>query len=192
MDRPCLIRGLRIAVSGVFGVLCLLLVVLWVRSYHGEDRASGHFSNSLGVRFYSSRGWIVCSRNASVCTAAGVIRGRLRRKSEYWLDPDDDRLRFSVPNDFLGMRWLCQRFNAALDADAGEWRRSSHRSRLALPFLPPHSPNRHHADRGRAGAGGVVDATLTKSVAVASCFGRLLRKSCRERHALASGAAFPA
>ena len=33
MDRPRLIRGLRIALSAVFGILCLLLIVLWVRSY---------------------------------------------------------------------------------------------------------------------------------------------------------------
>jgi hypothetical protein len=33
MDRPRLIRGLRIAVSAVCGVLCVLSMVLWVRSY---------------------------------------------------------------------------------------------------------------------------------------------------------------
>src|SRR5262245_33683953 len=33
MDRPRLIRGLRIAWSVWWGILCVLLVVLWVRSY---------------------------------------------------------------------------------------------------------------------------------------------------------------
>jgi hypothetical protein len=37
MDRPRLFRGLRIAVSVVFGILCVLLIVLWVRSYHHID-----------------------------------------------------------------------------------------------------------------------------------------------------------
>src|SRR5687768_3098576 len=32
-DRPRLFRGLRIAWSVAFGTLCVLLVVLWVRSY---------------------------------------------------------------------------------------------------------------------------------------------------------------
>jgi hypothetical protein len=36
MDRPRLIRGLRIAVSAVCGVLWLLLIVLWTRRYRDE------------------------------------------------------------------------------------------------------------------------------------------------------------
>lgn len=41
MKRPRLVRGLRIAVSAVCGVLCVLLVVLWVRSYQVVDAVSG-------------------------------------------------------------------------------------------------------------------------------------------------------
>ena len=37
MDRPRLIRGLRIAWSVWWGILCVLLVVLWVRSYFRQD-----------------------------------------------------------------------------------------------------------------------------------------------------------
>jgi hypothetical protein len=37
MYRPRLIRGLRIAVSAVCGILCVLLIVLWVRSYWWFD-----------------------------------------------------------------------------------------------------------------------------------------------------------
>ena len=38
MVRPRLIRGLRIAVSAVCGILCVVLVVLWVRSHsHADD-----------------------------------------------------------------------------------------------------------------------------------------------------------
>jgi hypothetical protein len=37
MHRPRLIRGLRIAWSVVWGLLCVLLIVLWVRSYWRMD-----------------------------------------------------------------------------------------------------------------------------------------------------------
>ena len=37
MDRPRLIRGLRIAVSAVFGILCVVVIMLWVRSYYACD-----------------------------------------------------------------------------------------------------------------------------------------------------------
>ena len=37
MDRPRLIRGLRIAWTVVFGILCVLLIVLGVRSYWYRD-----------------------------------------------------------------------------------------------------------------------------------------------------------
>ena len=40
MTRPRLIRGLRIAWNVVFGILCLLLIVLWVRSYWRYDLLS--------------------------------------------------------------------------------------------------------------------------------------------------------
>ncbi len=46
MDRPRLIRGLRIAVSAVCGILCVLLIVLWVRSYWRYDTVRGHFVKS--------------------------------------------------------------------------------------------------------------------------------------------------
>ena len=39
-DRPRLIRGLRIAWSVWWGILCVLLIVLWVRSYWRFDRVS--------------------------------------------------------------------------------------------------------------------------------------------------------
>jgi hypothetical protein len=37
MDRPRLIRGLRIAWTAFFGILCVLLIVSWVRSYWWMD-----------------------------------------------------------------------------------------------------------------------------------------------------------
>ncbi|MCI0365812.1 MAG: hypothetical protein L0219_18290, partial [Phycisphaerales bacterium] len=100
MERIQVVRILRIAASAVCLVSCVLIVTLWVRSYYSEDRASGHLSNSYGVRFYSSRGWLVCSRN-SAAGAGQKYPWRIELARDYWLDPADDRLRFSLPVDFL-------------------------------------------------------------------------------------------
>src|SRR5262245_28132824 len=49
MDRPRLIRGLRIAWSVWWGIVCVLLVVLWVRSYWRWDGiAYFHTANHCG------------------------------------------------------------------------------------------------------------------------------------------------
>src|SRR5688500_18594160 len=40
MDRPRIVRLLRIAFSVVCGIVCLLLIALWVRSLHERDLAS--------------------------------------------------------------------------------------------------------------------------------------------------------
>ena len=39
MNRPRLIRGLRIAWSVWWGILCVLLIVLWMNSYRNIDLA---------------------------------------------------------------------------------------------------------------------------------------------------------
>jgi hypothetical protein len=41
MTRPRILRLLRIAVSAAFGILCLLLIALWVRSYGCIDSIHG-------------------------------------------------------------------------------------------------------------------------------------------------------
>jgi hypothetical protein len=51
-------RGLRIAFSAVCGILCLLLIVLWVRSYQWQDYYCGWVSKSRTVDSLSYRGWI--------------------------------------------------------------------------------------------------------------------------------------
>ena len=42
MDRPRILRLLRIAFSAGCGIVCLLLIVLWVRSYGHIDRIHVH------------------------------------------------------------------------------------------------------------------------------------------------------
>ena len=99
MDRPQLIRSLRIAWTAAFGIFCVLLIGLWVRSYKCEDRASGHI-NSLGVRLYSSRGWIVCFKNNAISPGQYTWSCELGR--DYWLAPNDSRLQFTSPGAFFG------------------------------------------------------------------------------------------
>jgi hypothetical protein len=96
MERSRVVRPLRITIVAFFLSTCGLLFVLWVRSYRAEDRASGHYSKSTGVRFYSSRGWLVCSKNTSQKYPWSLELG-----SDYWLQPGDSRLRFSIPSDFF-------------------------------------------------------------------------------------------
>ena len=56
MNRPRLIRGLRIAVSVFFGVPCILLVALWVRSYWWHDGLTLTVQNPQTFFCYSNRG----------------------------------------------------------------------------------------------------------------------------------------
>ena len=89
---------LRIAASVFFAVVTVALCVLWVRSYRSEDRLSGHAA-SVGVRFYSSRGWIVCFKNNAI--SPGQYTWSMELGSDYWLAPDDSRLGFSSPVSFF-------------------------------------------------------------------------------------------
>jgi hypothetical protein len=57
MDRPRILRLLRIAFSTVCGIACLLLVVLWVRSYWKCDLIEGG-SGSQHFILVSCRGFI--------------------------------------------------------------------------------------------------------------------------------------
>ena len=56
MDRPHLIRGLRIAVSAVCGILCVMLVLLWVRSYWHWDVLQGQILFKPGFGLSSVQG----------------------------------------------------------------------------------------------------------------------------------------
>ncbi|HEX2474343.1 MAG TPA: hypothetical protein VHK01_06350 [Lacipirellulaceae bacterium] len=79
-----------------FSLACALVAALWVRSYRAEDRASGNYSNSTGVRLYSSRGWVVCSKNSNQKYPWSLELG-----SDFWLQPGDARLNFSIPSEFF-------------------------------------------------------------------------------------------
>ena len=61
MDSPRLIRGLRIAVSAVCGVMCLLLIFLWIRSYWREVVIGYVDSRNRELHFVSWNGGISVS-----------------------------------------------------------------------------------------------------------------------------------
>ena len=56
MDRPRLIRSLRIAFSVVFGVLCVLMIACWVRSYWWMDSVTLRLSRSEYVQVHTGDG----------------------------------------------------------------------------------------------------------------------------------------
>jgi hypothetical protein len=92
-------RKLRIACSTVCGIFCLLTIVLWIRSHRAEDRASCRLS-SVGIRLYSSRGWLVLFKNST--PGAGPYDWDITLGSDYWLNPPDARLAYALPLSFFG------------------------------------------------------------------------------------------
>ena len=59
MTRSRILRPLRIAVSVVFGLLCLLLIALWVRSFWWIDSAALRLTRSEHVQARSAQGGMV-------------------------------------------------------------------------------------------------------------------------------------
>ena len=88
MNRPRLIRGLRIAWSVWWGILCVLLIVLWVRSRSKYELMEGPISKEqtacvssipgrLDLTVYKnpkrpSRKWTLASYDMDQQTAAGL------------------------------------------------------------------------------------------------------------------------
>src|SRR5262245_48948599 len=74
MDRPRLIRGLRIAWSVWWGILCVLLVVLWVRSYWSLYAVGVRIPNFGAASATSLQGRIICGRmpESELVAAAGA------------------------------------------------------------------------------------------------------------------------
>jgi hypothetical protein len=95
MNRPRLIHGLRIAWSVWWGILCVLLIALWVSSYLAEVRLSGRYTASRGFRVYSSRGCIVCYA-PNMPFQPSSYPWHLALDSQHWLRESDARIA-SVP-----------------------------------------------------------------------------------------------
>jgi hypothetical protein len=59
MNRSRLFHSLRIAWSVAFGILCLLLIALWVRSYWRFDYVSGMATANRQVEVFAIQGRLV-------------------------------------------------------------------------------------------------------------------------------------
>jgi hypothetical protein len=91
MKRTKVVRGLRLAVSALCGILCLLLIMLWLRSLYWEDRISGHTTGSRGIRVYSSHGSLVYY-DTEFPGAAKEYPWEINIGSTFWLEPNDVRV----------------------------------------------------------------------------------------------------
>jgi hypothetical protein len=83
-------RKLRIAWSVGWGLACVLLIVLWVRSGRLEDRFSGNVA-ARGFRLYSSHGCVVWYTT----TMNGAVQNypwQFNVGSGYWLSESDSRV----------------------------------------------------------------------------------------------------
>jgi hypothetical protein len=101
MDRRSIFGLLRTSVSVACLGACVLLLALWVRSYQVEDRVSGYHAQIGGFRLYSSQGWLVCSRNNAPAAQQNYSWGIELGSEEFWLAPNDDRLRFQLSRQFI-------------------------------------------------------------------------------------------
>ena len=79
MNRPRLLRGLRIAWTAVWGILCVLLVMLWVRSYSWIDIVPYKRLTSAKGRVYVNQ----------VLNCPEGIRNEWIYPSGYWKMPFD-------------------------------------------------------------------------------------------------------
>jgi hypothetical protein len=89
------LRKLRIAFSAVCGALCLLLIVLWVRSHGAEDRLTGNVAGSHWFRVYSSHGCLVYYVPGTPGPPS-MYAWQPNFGSEFWLEASDARIA-SVP-----------------------------------------------------------------------------------------------
>src|SRR6478752_6350469 len=83
MDRPRLFRGLRIAWSVGFGILCLLLVSLWVRSYTTVDQLHLPFGGSECFTVASKKGALALLRYANNPQPTGVYSYPVANQSNF-------------------------------------------------------------------------------------------------------------
>jgi hypothetical protein len=99
MNRPGLMRGIKITWTVFCGIACVLLIVLWVRSLGAEDRLTGHLSGSHVFRIYSSRGCLIYYVPGTL-GPPNSYAWRSAFGAEFWLQVSDSRVA-SVPRVHL-------------------------------------------------------------------------------------------
>src|SRR5262245_61885524 len=80
MERTKLVRGLRIAWSVWWGILCVLLIVLWVRSYRERDFISRIDKNRWQTTLGSNNGYVYLQHRQFPPRPGGGIWGSARWK----------------------------------------------------------------------------------------------------------------
>jgi hypothetical protein len=118
-------RKLRIAWSVGWGLVAVLLIVLWVRSLRAEDRLTGNFAGSHVFRLYSSRGCLVYYVPSPPGPPSDYF-WRFTFGSEFWLQVSDSRLasapqvHLRAPEKWVTLPyWLLVGLSAV--ATAGPW-----------------------------------------------------------------------
>jgi hypothetical protein len=84
MDRPRLLRMLRISFSAGCGIVCLLLVVLWVRSYAQGDYLYWNFFRVRSVVIGSTHGRVMGYSDRFTIGRPGVGRFRFLDRDSFF------------------------------------------------------------------------------------------------------------
>jgi hypothetical protein len=100
MDRPRLIRGLRIAWSVWWGILCVLLIVLWVRIYWWTTYIVGRMPASLYFQVSLMPGTFGISIRSETGVGDWAV---IHTSSEAWMTDFESQQAFEVP--IMGKRW---------------------------------------------------------------------------------------
>ena len=102
MNRPRLLRALRITWTVLCGIACVLLIALWVRSYWWEDGVSSQFKHRM-IDVESICGEIVISKmDVQELLSFGI---------KLFSGPVDDFRQQSLPRTLLGFgysQWSSQ------------------------------------------------------------------------------------
>jgi hypothetical protein len=98
------LRYLRIAFSATCLIACVLLIVLWVRSYWIDHIAMGQFANAHAFRIDSVLGRVaVLSRAKYPGTSHDPFHLRTDEHPEVYWEPDDNFLGFHYQADEGGI-----------------------------------------------------------------------------------------
>jgi hypothetical protein len=120
MDRPRLIRGLRIAWSVAWGILCVLLIVLWVRSYWLHDRLLIRAGGDRVIIGASVSGTVAFAAIHSYFPELAIRRFAFINRAARWADNRANLLGFgylrysSDSGELLLPHWLFVAVSAAL------------------------------------------------------------------------------
>jgi hypothetical protein len=127
MNGPRIILGLRLAVSAVFGILCLLLIALWWRSYEQGDWIERRDKNKPHTVIGSNSGTLIY----------GWLDDRARRKANHgWTHTAIPAGPTYAPDQEQWVRWFYRQ--GSFWIGISHWLAVSTVAALvAAPWIPP-------------------------------------------------------